>query len=161
MRTSKRQQLDQTPPPLDFVEDFTDEYGHSWRVGISTKMRNGRDEISAISIWPKKYSKPLTRRLLKEIPLDELFRKLLAEEASHIKRLSKSKVANESHRGQRLTDDELQLVAKVYLAAFRARKPVQEAVASVCGISKSAAGTRIMAARSRGFITSTKGDDNE
>jgi hypothetical protein len=55
-------------------------------------------------------------------------------------------------RGRRRTDEELEAVAYVYRQAWEARKPVTEAVATACKISRSTAGKRIMAARKAGLL---------
>jgi hypothetical protein len=99
--------------------------------------------------------------MLSEIPLDNLFRDDLAIESEHLQRMLRNRKGTTAHRGRQHTDDDLLAVAEIYKAAFQARQPVQKAVADAFGISVSTATKRIMAARSRGFITSTKGDDYE
>ena len=94
--------------------------------------------------------------MLSEIPLDILFRDDLAIESEHLQRMLRNRKGSTAHRGRQHTDDDLLAVAEIYKAAFLARLPVQKAVADALGISVSTATKRIMAARSRGFITSTQ-----
>lgn len=151
----KRQKL-KTGISHDFLSDYEDEYGNIWTVAIEIKALRGRQDISGMSIWQKNHNKPLTRRLLNQIPLDQLFRSALTEYSQDLRRFVKSKNLKESHRGQPFSEEELELVARIYQAAFKARKPVQQAVADACGISISAAGKRIYVARQRGFISTHK-----
>ena len=94
--------------------------------------------------------------MLSEIPLDKLFRDELAIETEHLNRTLRNRKGTTAHQGRQHSDEDLQAVADIYLAAYKARIPVQKAVADSLGISVSTAAKRIMAARSHGFITSTQ-----
>lgn len=156
-RTPKKRK----PVAPDAVVEYTDSIGRKLLLTAEFKIFNDRLDIAAITIQTTDFSSPITRRMLSEIPLDNLFRDDLAIESEHLQRMLRNRKGTTAHRGRQHTDDDLLAVAEIYNAAFQARLPVQKAVADAFGISVSTATKRIMAARSRGFITSTKGDDNE
>jgi hypothetical protein len=70
-------------------------------------------------------------------------------------RMLRNRKGTTAHQGRQHSDKDLQAVGDIYLAAYKARIPVQKAVADALGISVSTAAKRIMAARQQGFITST------
>ena len=156
-RTPKKRK----PVAPDAVMEYTDSIGRKLLLTAEFKIFNDRLDIAAITIQTTDFSSPITRRMLSEIPLDNLFRDDLAIESEHLQRMLRNRKGTTAHRGRQHTDDDLLAVAEIYKAAFQARQPVQKAVADAFGISVSTATKRIMAARSRGFITSTKGDDYE
>ena len=129
---------------------FQDANGSRWSVEVELKATHGRIGISSLSISSVDGQTPLTRRILRDLPLDELFRQHMAIES---KQLSKRNQKKTSHKGRTHTEDELCEVAKIYMAAFQAHRPVQKTVADMLGISVSTAAKRIMAARRHGYIT--------
>ena len=149
------------PSAPDAVKEYTDSIGRKLLLTAEFKIFNDRLDIAAITIQTTDLRSPITRRMLSEIPLDILFRDDLAIESEHLQRLLRNRKGTTAHQGRQHSNDDLLAVAEVYKAAFQARLPVQKAVSDAFGISVSTATKRIMAARSRGFITSTKGDDNE
>ena len=140
----------------DVVKEYTDSNGRKLLVTAEFKTFNDRLDIAAITIQTSDLNSPITRRMLTEIPLDKLFREDLAIESEHLKRMLRNRKGTTAHKGRQHTDADLLAVAEIYEAAFKARIPVQKSVADAFGISVSTAAKRIMAARSRGFITSTE-----
>ena len=134
----------------DATTTFRDANGSQWRVEAELKTTGGRIGISSLSISSIDVRTPLTRRVLRDLPLDRLFREHLAIES---KQLSKRNQKETGHKGRTHTKDELREVAKIYMAAFQAHRPVQKTVADMLGISVSTAAKRIMAARRSGYIT--------
>jgi hypothetical protein len=92
---------------------------------------------------------PLTREILKSVPFGGLFQRGRAELAP-VPTLSERPTP--SHRGLRLAIEELVAVAEVYRGAHAAGRPVVQAVAEACGLSRSAAAKRIRAARDAGVL---------
>jgi len=146
------------PVRPDAVKEFIDSIGRKLLISVQFKVFNDRLDIAAITIQTTDLHSPISRRLLNEIPLGELFRDELAAEEKHLKRLLSSRTKT-AHQGRQHSDDDLRVVADMYNAAFQSRVPVQRAVADALGISVSTAAKRIMAARSRGFITSNQRDE--
>ena len=138
----------------DAVMEYTDSIGRKLLLTAEFKVFNGRPDVSAITIKTTDSRSPITRRMLSEIPLDNLFRDDLAIESQHLQRILRNRKGTTAHKGRQHSDDDLLAVAEIYKAAFQARLPVQKAVADAFGISVSTATKRIMAARSRSFIPS-------
>ena len=134
----------------DVAMTFMDTNGSHWSVEVELKTTSGRIGISSLSVSSVDGRTPLTRRILRDLPLDQLFRKHMAIESNQ---LSKTKHKETGHKGRMHTEDELREVARIYMAAFQAHLPVQKTVADMLGISVSTAAKRIMAARSHGYIT--------
>ena len=134
----------------DAFTTFQDATGSEWRVEVELKATSGRIGISSLSITSVDGKTALTRRILRDLSLEELFHDVMAMES---KQLSKAKQKETSHKGRMHTEDELREVAKIYMAAFQAHRPVQKTVADMLGISVSTAAKRIMAARNHGYIT--------
>ena len=134
---------------------FTDKIGKKWDVTITTKLVNDRRDIMSVKIETTD-STPISRRALASISLDELFGDELAvisPALSHLLRQRK-KI---SRQGRAHSDDDLQEVADIYMAAHKARIPVQRAVANAQGITISTAAKRIMAARAKNLIPTRSG----
>jgi hypothetical protein len=140
----------------DVVKEFTDSNGRKLLVTAEFKTFNDRLDIAAITIQTTDLRSPITRRMLNELPLDKLFREDLAIESEHLQRMLRKRKGSTAHQGRPHSEEDLRVVAGIYNAAFLARRPVQRAVADALGISLSTAAKRIMAARGRGFITSTQ-----
>jgi hypothetical protein len=134
----------------DASKTFRDANGSRWRAEVEFKRVGGRIGISSLSISSVDGKTALTRRVLRDLSLDQLFRDAMATE---IKQLSTRNQKETGHKGRMHTEDELREVASIYIAAFRAHRPVQKTVADMLGISVSTAAKRIMAARSHGYIT--------
>ena len=149
------------PVAQDAIKTYTDSTGVHWILSAEFKIFNQRPDIASLTISPKDLRSPITRRLLSELPLDKLFRNELAIETEQLARMLRNRKGTTAHQGRQHSDEDLQAVADIYLAAHRARIPVQKAVADALGISVSTAAKRIMASRQQGFITSTTGDDYE
>ena len=136
----------------DAVKEFIDSSGIKLLLSVEFKVFNDRPDIAAITIKTTDARTPISRRMLSEIPLDKIFRDELAIENEHLKRMRRKFGGATAHQGRQHSDEDLQAVAEVYIAAYRARLPVQIAVADSLGVSVSTAQKRIMAARKRGFI---------
>lgn len=142
---------------MEFIEkEFTDSTGVSWVIGAKVKSTGGRKDIVSLTITPLGAPillwAPISRRLLCEISLEKLFSDELSVCADDDARILRSRKGAKSHRGRAHREEELGAVADVYMAAYRARKPVQRAVADAFGVSISTASKQIMIARSRGII---------
>ena len=148
-----KSRLRQTP---DSIVRFVDDLGQVWDIAAEFKVINGRLDIAAIRVQANKLRTPVSRRALRDIPLEELFGNDLAIESAQLSRMLQNRQKATSNQGRQHSDNDLRVVAEIYTAAFQARRPVQKAVADALGISVSTAAKRIMAARSRGFITRTK-----
>ena len=130
---------------------FTDKNGKKWDVTLTTKLVNGRREIMSVKIETTD-STPVSRRALSSIFLEELFGDDLAVVSPILRQREKT-----SHQGRMHSDDDLQEVADIYMAAHKARIPVQRAVANTQGITISTAAKRIMAARAKNLIPTRAG----
>jgi hypothetical protein len=130
---------------------FTEKNGKKWDVTLTTKLVNGRREIMSVKIETTD-STPITRRTLHNIFLEELFGDDLAVMSPILRQREKT-----SHQGRAHSDDDLQEVADIYMAAHKARIPVQQAVANTQGITISTASKRIMAARAKNLIPTRSG----
>ena len=134
----------------DATMRFQDTNGIQWRVEVELKTTYGRIGITSLSISSIDGRTPLTRRVLRDLPLDRLFREHMAIESKQLSTRNKKKTG---HKGRMHTEDELREVADIYMTAFKAHRPVQKTVADMLGISVSTAAKRIMAARRSGYIT--------
>lgn len=143
---------------LDAVKEYTDSTGVRWQLGAEFKSFNDRLDIASLTISPLDTRAPITRRLLSELPLDKLFRDELAIETEHLAQFLRNRKGTTAHPGRAHQEDELRTVADIYIAAYKARSPVQQSVADALGISVSTAAKRIMAARRQGFIPPLQGD---
>lgn len=132
---------------------FTDKIGEKWDVTLTTKLINGRREIVSVKIETTD-SKPVSRKALSSISLEEILRDELAVKLPALSRVL-GKREKTSRQGRAHSDDDLREVANIYMAAYMARVPVQRAVANAQGISVSTAVKRIMAARKAGMIKSS------
>ena len=137
----------------DASVQFVDDVGHAWEVSAEFKVINGRMDIAIIQVQSRDGNAPISRRMLRDIPLEKLFGKVLAVESAELSRMLRKRQVPISYQGRQHSDEDLQAVADIHKAAYKARIPVQQAVADALGISVSTAAKRIMAARQRGFIT--------
>jgi hypothetical protein len=157
--TSQKKLISDKKTAFDAETVFVDTNGNQWKVSAEFKSSNGRPYISAISISPTKGSTPLTRRVLRDIEINKLFKDEIAREVKHFSRTRHKLQSNSAHQGRAHTDTDLKIVAEIYMSAFRANQPVRQSVADTLGIGISTAEKRIAAARRRGFITKeNKGD---
>ena len=150
--TSEKKPISDKKIAFDAETVFVDTNGNKWNVSAEFKSSNGRPYISAISISPTKGSTPLTRRVLRDIEINKLFKEEIAHEVKHFSRTRRNLQSKSAHQGRAHTDEDLKIVAEVYMSAFRAHQPVRRAVADTLGISVSTAEKRIAAARRKGFI---------
>ena len=142
----------------DASVQFVDDVGHAWEVSAEFKVINGRMDIAIIQVQSRDGNAPISRRMLRDIPLEKLFGKVLAVESAELSRMLRKRQVPISYQGRQHSDEDLQAVADIHKAAYKARIPVQQAVADALGISVSTAAKRIMAARQRGFIQSREGE---
>lgn len=133
----------------DITVKYQDASGSQWNVEVELKTINGRKGISTLSISSVDGFTPLTRRILRDLPLDLLFHGHMAIESKQLSSNNRKKTA---HKGRTHTEEELQNVAEIYMTAFRAHLPVQKTVADMLGVSVSTAAKRIMVARKNGYI---------
>ena len=143
----------------DASVQFVDDVGHVWEVSAEFKVINGRMDIAVIQVQSRDGNTPISRRILRDIPLEKIFGNALAVESAELSRMLRKRQVPISYQGRQHSDEDLQAVADIHKAAYKARIPVQQAVADALGISVSTAAKRIMAARQRGFIsTSLEGE---
>lgn len=137
---------------IDESATWTDPNGNSWDVGVEFKQIGGRLVFASILIQPTDAGYPLTRTVLAQVPLLELFSESMFDEELDFDRWRAVKRATANHQGRATSDEEFKLIAEVRKAALKANFPVHRAVAKALGISEGTAGNRIKAARARGFI---------
>jgi len=154
MTQSNRQENPRQTWEPDAVALWTDGDGTKWWVSAEFKTINGRSNISSLRVDSTHLGSSVTRRLLRDLPLDKLFGAALSVETEYLARISRGHRRNTSHQGRSHSKEELQEVANIYHAAYLARLPVQKAVADALGVSVSTAAKRIMAARKNGLIPS-------
>ena len=152
MLQNKQTSKKSVPATMDAVKEYTDSNGRKLLLSVEFKVFNDRPDIAAITIKTTDARTPISRRMLSEIPLDKIFRDELAIENEHLKRMRRKFGGATAHQGRQHSDEDLRAVAEIYIAAYQAHMPVQNAVADALGISVSTAQKRIMAARKRGFI---------
>ena len=157
--TSQKNPISDKKIAFDVETVFVDTNGNKWNVSAEFKSSNGRPYISAISISPTKGSTPLTRRVLRDIEINKLFKNEIAHEVKHFSRTRRNLESKSAHQGRAHTDKELETVAEIYMSAFRAHQPVRQSVADTLGISVSTAEKRISAARRKGFIPKENKED--
>ena len=144
---------------FDAVAVFVDTNGNQWKVLAEFKSSNGRPYIAAISISPTRGAPPLTRRVLRDLEINKLFKNEIALEVKQFSRTRRKLQSKSAHQGRAHTDKELETVAEIYMSAFRAHQPVRQSVADTLGISVSTAEKRITAARRKGFIPTKNKED--
>ena len=157
--TSQKKPISDKKIAFEAETVFVDTNGNKWNVSAEFKSSNGRPYISAISISPTRGSTPLTRRVLRDIEVNKLFKEEIAHEVKHFLRTRRNLQSKSAHQGRAHTDKELKTVAEIYMSAFRAHQPVRRAVADTLGISVSTAEKRITAARRKGFIPTENKED--
>lgn len=143
---------------FDLYASHVDHNGNTWDVMAEVKAVNGRPEIVSVLIQSTSSATPVTQRLLRELPLDKLFRNALAIEAETLSTSHRNRPTSTKHQGRRHTEIELERVATIYEEARLARVPVQKAVAHILGVSVSTAAKRIMEARRRGLLPPVEGE---
>lgn len=151
--TSKKKPTPYKKTAFDAEAVFVDTNGNQWTIAAEFKSSNGRPFISAISISPTIGSTPLTRRVLRDIEINKLFKDEIAREEKQFSRTRRKLRSKSAHQGRTHTDEDLKIVAEIFMSAYKANQPVQRAVAETLGISVSTAEKRIAAARRKGFIT--------
>ena len=148
---NQNRQNSRTHQKTDASRTYLDANNTEWVIDAEFMLKRGRVDLHSLTITSLSES-PITRRLLKELPLDNLFRdEMVSEENSTLKQKRKIN-SNSSHQGRAHSDEEIQLVAEIYIAAYLGHVSVENAVANAFGISVSTASKRIMVARTRGFI---------
>ena len=141
----------------DSIIEFVDSNGNRWEIGAEFKSVRGRVCIVAMSIWSPKGSTPLTRRVVRDIQIETLFKSQIAVETKNLSQTLRRHKSMSAQQGRAHSEDELKVVAEIYQSAVRAHEPVQATVAKTLGVSVSTAAKRIMIARSRGYIPALSG----
>ena len=137
-----------------------DSKGNGWNIEISTSPIHGRNEPVRLTIKPLDQNTRLLQSTLREIPFSQFLQDWDKYPANLSKRpyrisgaMNSSVLETKSKRGsRRLTMDELQTIADIYLDAFENHLPVQQTVAKALNIPLSTACKRIVAARKKGLI---------
>ena len=137
---------------VDATRTWTDPNGHEWEIAVEFKGVDGRPDFAGVMIKPTNTGYPLTRRVLAQLPLLDLFGESMYREQLDFDRWQQRGRSAKQHQGRTSTDEELMLVAEIRVSALQANFPVQRAVAMALGITEGTAGNRIKAARMRGFI---------
>jgi hypothetical protein len=142
------------------IPNWMDSKGNGWSIEISTSSIHGRNEPVRLTIKPLDRNTRLLQSTLREIPFSKFLQDwdkypVNPSQRSHgiTGAMTSSVLETKSKRGsRRLSTDELQTVADIYLDAFEKHLPVQQAVAKALNIPLSTACKRIVAARTKGFI---------
>jgi len=140
---------------VDATKTWEDPNGNEWEVAVEFKSVNGRVDFAGVVIRPTSSGYPLTRRVLAQVPMLDLFSESMFDEQINFERWRDQRKSESLHPGRALTHDELKLVAEIREIALKANFPVQRAIAMALGISEGLAGNRIQAARERGYIPPT------
>jgi len=136
------------------IENWTDQSGMRWRLVIEVATIRGRNEPVALSITAVEAGYALSQSTVRKIPFASfLNHRIDSSGPSGSMRLMEP--VNPKRVGRRYTDYELERVAIIYRNAYKARVPVQRAVADALEIPLSTAVKQIIAARKRGFIDAT------
>ena len=130
---------------------WTDSQGNEWRVYIELKRINGRIVPANFQLLSVKKNVELSHQTLIEVPIREIAETFIEREMEFLDEKSK-KLDLDPHHGRAHTEQELKVVADIYLKAWESRLPVQRSVAETLGISTSTAVKRIIAARKLGLI---------
>ena len=133
---------------------WTDSQGNEWRVYIELKRINGRIVPANFQLLSAKKNVELSHQTLIEVPIREIAETFIEREMEFLDEKSK-KLDLDPHHGRAHTEQELKVVADIYLKAWESRLPVQRTVAETLGISTSTAVKRIIAARKLGLIPET------
>jgi len=150
--TSRKKPTPYRKTAFDAEAVFVDTNGNQWTIAAEFKSSSGRPYISAISISPTKGLTPLTRRVLRDIEINKLFKDEIAREVKQFSRTRRKFRSKSAHQGRTHTDEDLKIVAEIFMSAYKANQPVRRAVAETLGISVSTAEKRIAAARAAGLI---------
>lgn len=158
---------------LATIHDWIDTAGHAWEVRLEWRRLDTRFEATEVHLKQPAGAashRPVTREVLKSVPLGEIVKESRAVLTEWLVKLGMAFTDDtltgatfsdadrfESQRGVRLDSDVLQMVASVYRGAFERGEPVVQAVAEACFISTSAAAKRIRAARDAGLLEEPKG----
>ena len=142
------------------IPNWMDSKGNGWNIEISTSPIHGRNEPVRLTIKPLDQNTRLLQSTLREIPFSQFLQDWDKYPANLSKRpyrisgaMNPSVLETKSKRGsRRLTMDELQTIADIYLDAFENHLPVQQTVAEALNIPLSTACKRIVAARKKGLI---------
>ncbi len=135
--------------PKILLENWEDANGNCWRVDVVYSAIEGRKMPVELCIRAVEQGYGLTQSILRSLPLAgtvglDLYGKGFIVE---LKTLPRAKRINKEY-----SDEELDLVARIYRMAFAAHRPVQAAVANHLKIPTSTAAKQIAAARTRGFL---------
>jgi hypothetical protein len=133
---------------------WTDSQGNEWRVYIQLKRINGRIIPTNFQLLSVKKNTELSHQTLIEVPIREITQTYIEKETDFLAEKFK-KINLDPHHGRAHTEQELKVVADIYLKAWESRLPVQRTVAETLGISTSTAVKRIIAARRLGLIPET------
>ena len=142
------------------IPNWMDSKGNGWNIEISTSPIHGRNEPVRLTIKPLDQNTRLLQSTLREIPFSKFLQDWDKYPGNPSQRsrgitgaMTCSVLETKSKRGsRRLTIDELQTIADIYLDAFENHLPVQQAVAKALNIPLSTACKRIVAARKKGLI---------
>ena len=110
--TNQQKQTNNGKKAHDITVKYQDVSGSQWNIGIELKTINGRKGISTLSISSVDGFTPLTRRILRDLPLDLLFHGHMAIESKQLSSNNRKKTA---HKGRTHTEKELQTVAEIYM----------------------------------------------
>ncbi len=142
------------------IANWMDSKGNGWNIEISTSPIHGRNEPVRLTIKPLDQNTRLLQSTLREIPFSQFLQDWDKYPGNPRHRshgitgaMTTSVLETKSKRGsRRLTMDELQTIADIYLDAFENHLPVQQTVAEALNIPLSTACKRIVAARKKGLI---------
>lgn len=111
-------------------EKWTDSAGDSWNIGVDTKIIEGC-VVNAIALWQEGHEYPLIRWVVRDIPLNDLVKDVIAIEETNLKQYMNQRdwETIEPHHDKVHSEDELKQVAKFYMTDYESQLPVQGTVA--------------------------------
>jgi len=134
------------------IQNWTDQSGKPWRLVIEVATIRGRNEPVALSITAVEAGYALSQSTIRAMPFASFLHQRI-DSSGPTGSMRATSPTPPKRVGRRYTDYELERVAQIYRDAYKARVPVQRAVADALEIPLSTAVKQVIAARKRGLIS--------